>query len=119
MDDTLKVMLEDGKVSEAAIAHLLSKGIFTVLDFANAIDLAAQVPNLFNGVEDLKQNTNVIARTKMCWRRAYADMEKVVKRSSEGLDAQASDEPLGAEVQRLIMGPTSKATASAKSTLVP
>ena len=104
MDSGLLTLLKDSKVPDAAIEFLKSKNLVSVHDLAGAIDTAPEVETkLLRGAAEELKEVAVVSRIKMAWRKAEADWDKAIKRGAEGLDAEVSDEPLAAEMQRRLL----------------
>ena len=106
MGSSLRALLVDTKVSEDAVKYLdVVKKLVSITDFACTIDVASEMTTklLAAAPAEVKDDTTSVARCKMAWRKAFADMEKVVKRSAKGLDPEDEEEPLGGEVQRQLV----------------
>ena len=104
METGLKtILVERNGVHEDTVKWLESKGCLTVGHFANWVDSKSEIKDaIHKNIPTMKDNHSDLSKTKMAWREAEAQISRGVKRSAEGLDNEALDDPLQIEVFRSI-----------------
>ena len=74
--------------------------ITTVTQFANYFETKAEVYSLFLGkVAAMKDEGDVVANLKQCWRTAEACVTRAVKRVADGLPEEDLEDPLRTEIR--------------------
>ena len=97
------MLVERNSVSEDTAKYLESKNCLSVENFANWVDSKNEIKDeIHKHIPTMKDNRSDLSNTKMAWREAEAQVSRGVKRSSEGLDNEALDDPLRDEVFKAV-----------------
>jgi len=103
MEPSLLFLLEKNDVHADVKAFLEGKRVFTVDHLASYCDSRDQVETkILSKVQACKDDDSQLARVKMAWRQADAIAERALKRTADGLEDEAVDDPLPDGVQKSI-----------------